>query len=74
MAEEPGIADEPGSAAVADFGDALLALDRVRAHRIATDAALSCGPVWFFENVVGPALERIGDGWKRAASRCPRST
>lgn len=64
MAEEPRIVDERG-AAVAEFGDALLALDRVRAHRIANDAALSCGPVWFFENVVGPALENIGDGWER---------
>jgi methanogenic corrinoid protein MtbC1 len=50
-----------------DFARALLAIDRLRAREALLAAAAECDAPNVTEDVVTPALERIGDDWERGA-------
>ena len=47
------------------FEKALLDMDRRTAMKILTDACKSIEPIAFVEQVIVPALERIGDDWDK---------
>ncbi|MDM8521359.1 cobalamin-dependent protein [Anaerolineales bacterium HSG6] len=50
---------------VEQFEQALLALDQLAAEEILASALKDKSPMEFVEQVVVPALERIGDGWEQ---------
>jgi methanogenic corrinoid protein MtbC1 len=45
------------------FEEALLSVDKITAKRLLTESQLA--PIQCIEQVVIPALERVGDGWER---------
>lgn len=49
---------------IADFEQALLMLDRLGAEKISSEAGRTLSPSEFVEEVVVPAMERVGAGWE----------
>ncbi len=47
------------------FEQALLSLDRVTARRLAADTSARLTPLEFVDQVIVPALTRIGENWER---------
>ena len=48
-----------------EFEQALLSLDRISAQRILTESSSHLTPIQFVEQVVAPALERMGADWEQ---------
>ncbi len=50
---------------IQSFEQSLITLDRKTAHRIAEDQCLNLSPDTFIEQIMIPAMERIGTGWEQ---------
>lgn len=55
----------PFDTMIDDFRQALLAVDRLKAHRILQDAFQQSGNLAVVDGLLTPALEQIGEQWER---------